>query len=88
MTVADTEYDITLPIHCVKFLIHTRDESSFRLAFVTGKVAGPAAPWFTVPSGSRYYEDSISNDLPIATRITLYFASADAGKIIEVITWR
>ena len=71
-----------------KFLIHTRDESAFRLAFVTGKVATPTAPWFTVLSGARYFEDGV--DIYIADADwdgTLYFASGSAGKIIEIIEW-
>jgi hypothetical protein len=81
MTNADTEYSQALPANTKKFLIHTRDESSFRFAFVTGKVATPTAPWLTILAGSRYFEDMVY------TSATLYFASAVAGKIIEVVAW-
>ena len=87
MTVANTEYSQALPLHTKKYLIHTRDESLFRLAFVTGKVAGSTAPFFTVLASSRYYEDMINNEYPAASLLTLYFASPDAGKIIEIIAW-
>ena len=69
-------------------MIHTRDESSFRLAFVTGLVATPVAPYLTIPSGARHYEDGVF--LRVATADwdgTLYFASAEALKVIEIVEW-
>jgi len=83
MTNANTEYNQALPSDTKKFLIHTRDGTSFRLAFVTGKVATPTAPYFTVLTGDVYYEDMIE---PVS--LTLYFACASAGKIIEIIAWK
>ena len=88
MTNLDTEYSQVLPLRCKKFLIHTRDESSFRLAFETGIVAVPAGVYMTILANCRYFEDDVNNDFPVADRITLYFASDDAGKIIEIVTWR
>lgn len=88
MTVADTEYNQELPQGCKQFTIHTRDESEFRLAFVTGKVATPVAPYLTVLANSRYYENDLYIDAPTGSRVTLYFASASAGKIIEIVSWR
>lgn len=88
MTVADTEYSQQLSQYTKKFLIHTRDESEFRLAFVTGKVATPTAPWMTIPSASRLFEDGLF------LRVqqddwdgTLYFSSDDTGKVIEILEW-
>jgi len=81
MTNANAEYSQALPANTKKFLIHTQDETAFRFAFVTGKVATPTAPWLTVLAGSRYFEDMV------LTSATLYFASASAGKIIEVVAW-
>ena len=81
MTSADTEYSQALPTNTKKFLIHTRDGTTFRLAFVTGKVAMPTAPYFTVLANDIYYEDDIK-----ATP-TLYFGCASAGKVIEIIAW-
>jgi len=81
MTDADTEYSKELPKGCLTFLIHTRDESSFRLAFETGKVATPTEPYFTVPANSGYSEFEVDGG------ITLYFASGSSGKIIEIIAW-
>ena len=88
MTLADTEYSQELPQWCKRFVVHTRDESEFRLAFLTGKVAIPTTPWITVPAGCRYEVDKIFTDAPTGSRITLYFASDSAGKIIEISSWR
>ena len=81
MTLADTEYSQALPANTKKFLIHTRDGTTFRIAFVTGKVATPTEPYFTIAANDAYYEDGIK-----ATP-TLYFGCASAGKIVEIIAW-
>jgi len=82
MTTADYEYSQALPTNCKKFLIHTRDGTAFRLAFEPGKVAGPTAPYLSVPANTTYYEDGI-----LSPALTLYFACASTGKIIEIIAW-
>ena len=87
MTEADTEYSQILGEGCLTFLIHTRDESSFRLAFEAGKVATPVEPYFTVPANSGYSEFEITNDFLPDDIITLYFASDSSGKVIEIIEW-
>jgi len=82
MTNLDTEYSQALPTNTKRFVVRTRDGTSFRLAFVTGKVATPTAPYFTVPSNTSYQEDNIF----LASQ-TVYFACDVAGKIIEIIAW-
>ena len=88
MTLADTEYSQQLSQYTKKFLIHTRDESEFRLAFETLHVATPTEPYLTVRAGSRYFEDGLF--LRVQTTDwggILYFASASAGKVIEIVEW-
>lgn len=82
MTNADTEYEQALSANTKKFLIQTRDGTAFRLAFVTGKVATPTAPYFTVRANNAYWEDLIK-----PSTLTLFFACASAAKIIEIIEW-
>lgn len=86
MTLADTEYSQQLPENCKGFLIHTRDESTFRIAFATGRVALPTEPYFTVPEG-KAYGDSVSNYTYGGNLLTLYFASDYAGKVVEILYW-
>jgi len=81
MTLADTEYSQALT-NVKKFRIHTRDFTAFRLAYDTGKVATPIDPYETVPASSEKYEDSLN-----IANLTLYFASAVAGKTAEVEAW-
>jgi len=85
MTEADTEYSQALRRGCLTFLIHTRDESSFRLAFEKGKVAIPVEPYFTIPAESGYSEFEVMNEEQ--DLLTLYFASDSTGKVIEIIEW-
>ena len=87
MTNADTEYSAELPENCKGFIIHTRDETVFRLAYETGRVAAPVVPYFTVPATKAYGEADISIYTHGGARLTLYFASASAGKVIEIIYW-
>jgi hypothetical protein len=82
MTNADTEYSQALPASCKKFLIHTRAGEAFRLAFVTGKVATPTAPYFSITPSDAYGED-----LVLGAAVTLFFASASAGAVAEIIAW-
>lgn len=82
MAGADTEYSQALPANTKKFTIKLRDGTGFRLAFVTGKVATPVDPYFTVDPGLGYSEDGLR-----LAATTLYFASDVAGKTAEIIAW-
>ena len=82
MTTADTQYSQALSAGVQKFIIHTRDGTAYRFAYVTGKVATPTAPYFSMPANSIYSEDLISGDAK-----TLYFACASDAKVIEIIEW-
>lgn len=81
MANANTEYSQALPSDTRRFSIKTRDGTAFRLAFETGKVATPTAPYLTIPANSEYYEDDLR------TGGTLYFACGTAGKVVEIIAW-
>ena len=82
LTVADTEYSQALPANTKDFRFRCRTLYDVRYAFVTGKVAGPAAPYLTLPAGSDYVSDL--NNLPT---ITLYLASSQAGVVVELECW-
>ena len=88
MTTADTQYSQQLSQYTKKFIIHTRDESAFRLAFVTGIVAVPGSPYFTILANTRYWEDALFLRVQNADwGGTLYFASDTTLKVIEIIEW-
>lgn len=80
----DTEYEIYLG-SCQHFSIQARGEVAFRFAWVTGKVAGPTAPYLTCKSGQVIN----SPEKLSAGGLTLYVAVAagDAGAVIEAQIW-
>ena len=82
MTNLNTEYSQALPATTRGFSIHTRDGTAFRFAYVTGKVATPTDPYESVPQGA---EKTVTGIRPLA--LTLYFACASAGKIVELEAW-
>jgi len=85
MTLADTEYSQTLPAACTRFLIQMREnDTAFRIAFVTGKVAAPTAPYYTVQAAREYFEEGLNLRMPYNT---IYFACAVAAKNIQIIAW-
>ena len=82
LTLADTEYFQALPANTKKFSIHLRDYAEFRLAYVTGKVAGSVDPYETIPAGSEKYEDGLN-----LAALTVYLASPAADKTAEIEAW-
>jgi hypothetical protein len=84
LTLANTEYSQALPANCKGFEFQARTEVDVRFAFVTGKVAGPTAPYNTLKAGDYYFSGPINQE---ATPSTLYLASATAGTVVELIVW-
>ena len=84
LTLADTEYSQALPANCRGFEFQCRTSHDVRFAFVTGKVAGPTAPYMTLKAGDWYYSGPIAQgDAPS----TLYLASGTAGVVVEILGW-
>lgn len=84
LTLADTQYSQALPANCKGFEFQARTEVDIRFAFVTGKVAGPTAPYNTLKAGDYYYSGPINQE---ATPSTVYLASPTAGTVVELIVW-
>jgi len=82
LTLADTEYSQALPANTREVRFRCRTVFDVRYAFVTGKVATPTAPYLTLPAGMEYHSDG--NDL---AGFTLYFASSQAGVVVEIEAW-
>ena len=82
LTTINTEYSQALPANTREYRFRCRTLYDVRFAFVTGKVATPTAPYLVLPAGSDYYSDS--NKLAAQT---IYFASAEAGVIVEIECW-
>lgn len=89
LTNADTEYSQALPANTRQFSIQCRTGYDVRMAFVTGKVATSAAPYATIKANGAYSSPEsvdVANSLQSAS-LTLYFASSQAGVVMEIICW-
>jgi len=83
MATLDTEYSQALPAGTTAFQIRMQDSTAFRLAFETGKVATPTAPYLDIPAGHCYEEVGLSPRYSY----TLYFASDVNSKVAEISVW-
>jgi len=81
LTEANKEYSQALPDNAVMITVQCRTAYAVRLAFETGKVATPTAPYATIKSGNVYY------DTGLKSKNTIYLASAQAGVVVEIIVW-
>lgn len=80
LTSANTEYSFALPQGTGSFTVKSRSSASFQMSYTAG---ASGTNYFTVPSGSSYYETNVS-----AYGMSLYFQSANAGQIIEIVYWK
>jgi len=84
LTVANTEYSQAMPANCRGFEFQARTEATIRYAFVTGRVAGPVAPWLTLKAGDYYFSPPLNQ---AAAPSTLYLGTATAGTAVEILCW-
>lgn len=82
LTVANTEYGQALPANTRRLCFRCRAGVVCRYAWVTGKVAGPTAPYQTLQAGAEYSVDGVK-----LVAGTLYLASATAAAVIELEVW-
>ena len=80
LTVANTEYSQALPPNVRSLAVQPRTAVDVRMAFVTGKVAGSTAPFFTLKSGGAAALQELQVD-----DTTVYLASATAGTVVEIV---
>ena len=83
LTTQDTEYSLALPANCKAFSLQCRTSAAVRLAFETGKVAGPTEPYATVKADGAYTSPEWMN----ASSLTIYLAGGSGGLIVEIISW-
>jgi len=84
LTSADTEYSQELPANTTSVEVRLQDSTAFRLAWVTGKVATPTAPYLTVPAGHKYTRDGMDGGYTY----TVYLATDGTSKTAEIETWK
>lgn len=84
-TEADTEYSQLLPDGTKGYSVSIQDGSAdknFRIAWVTGKVAAPTAPYRKYAANVEAYDDGLN-----LQGKTLYIASSEAGKVAQIEVW-
>lgn len=91
LTSADTEYSQELPKGTKHFSFQCRTAFDVRFAFEDGKVATPTAPYATAKSGDSFTSPEkvgFSWNTDEAAAATIYFASAEAGVVVELVVWK
>jgi len=91
LTDADTEYSQALPVGTKHFSFQCRTAFDVRFSFEDGKVATPTAPYATVKSGDSFSAPEkvgFSWNTDEAAAATIYWASAQAGVVVELIVWK
>ena len=81
LVTADTEYSVDVT-GGLKVMIQTRENVEVRMAYVSGRVATPTGAYWTIKANQIIWDDNV------AFNGTLYFATDDAGSIVEVIVWK
>lgn len=79
LTNADTEYSQALPSNTAKIAVQCRTSDDIKMSFV----ANESDSKYVTIQGSQIYWD----DLVKPAALTLYFQSATAGVIVEIIAW-
>ena len=85
MTAADTQYSQALPTGCKEIEVSVQggtDSNTYRLAFVTGKVETPTAPYLQFNCDERFKVE----DMDLRSQ-TLYFACSTTSKVLQIIAW-
>lgn len=85
LTDANTEYSLAIASPVSEISIQCRTAVDVRMATATGKVAGSTNPFATIKAGGAYSKQFQPNEQ--ANDFTLYFASASAGVVLEIMTW-
>jgi hypothetical protein len=78
MTLADTEYNYTLPEGTTKFMVQNRGQYDTKLSYSNGQ---SGLNYLTIKAGMIYYEDLVD------TSRTLYFQCATSAQVLEIICW-
>ena len=80
LTLANTEYNMTLPAGTRQFSIKSRTDSLIKIAYLTGQMS---TNYVIMYPGSTYFRERIRR----STSLTLYFTSSKASDVLEVEYW-
>lgn len=79
LTSANKEYEQALPSKTKKFTVQCRTAYDVKLAFTDGE---SGTTYVTIKANTNYYEDNV-----LASNVTLYMQSTQAGVVMEIIPW-
>lgn len=85
LTLADTQYSVTIPARTRQVCFQCQPDSNgiqrdIRYAWEAGKVATPTAPYSTLLAGQVF----VADNLRTPEGLTLYLACAVAAQVVEV----
>lgn len=80
LTSADTQYSHTISASTNRWTVQCRSAADVRMSEVAGVVATPSGAYSTIKSGGAF-----TDQRPPNASLVLYFASASAGVILEIV---
>jgi hypothetical protein len=84
LTVADTEYSFAIPANCKSIEFWSRNGYPLRYSLTaTGRVATPTGDYLTLKSNCSYASPFTLN----LSSKTIYFATDNAGDVVEILAW-
>lgn len=78
----DVEYSSALPAACRRVSFQCQQDAITRYAWVTGKVASPTAPYWTLKAAESYLNDQLK-----LVSQTLYLGAATHSLTWEIEAW-
>lgn len=79
LTLADTEYSITLSLNAKALKLRARGTSKLQLAYNSGD---SSLSYLTIFPGEVYEEDLLNGPA-----LVIYIQASKAGEVIELLTW-
>lgn len=80
LTLANTEYFLTLPAGTRQFALKSRTDSIIKIAYLTGQMS---SNYVIMYPGSTYFRERIRR----SNQLIVYFASSKASDVLEVEYW-
>jgi hypothetical protein len=82
LALANTEYSFLMPNGTQAFEFQARTAADVRFAFATGHVAASVPPYHTLKANDYFSSPPVN-----MTGRTIFFASGNAGTVVEVVAW-
>lgn len=77
---ANTEVSFTFPTGTKRFDLKTRNTATLKISYSAGQ---SGTTYLTLHAGSMYSETGINP----AVSLSIYFQSATAGSLVEIVSW-